>query len=213
MTFWEIIDRLIDDGDQVPLINRKGNGYEAARKLIHDELSSEHAVEVACYHEAAHWVYSIPIIKLSGGDFTLLKVVGPRIDYYPAANGKPEKYEPTPTGLQSPRIDPRNYSNRLLELLAMVAVAGGESVFQFYGPKEKRGDTNDDGRFFARHEEFRFCLTRGIVSEDAGVYWKKALKDVRDDFKQNQLLIAAKAEQIKQEVFYPVFGLSKSTTL
>jgi len=97
-------------------------------------------------------------------------------------------------------------------LLAKVAVAGGESVSQFFGPSEKRGDINDYGRFCDRHEEFRFCLTRRVIGEDADEYWKQALRDVQDDFKQNQLLIAAKAEQIKQDVFHQVFGLNKSTT-
>jgi hypothetical protein len=211
-TFYEIIDGLINV-EQVPVDKRSGDGYVAARKLIHDELSSEHDVEVACYHEAAHWTYSIPVIKLSVGDQRLLKVVGPRIEYYPATNDRPEKYDPIPMGLQSPHIDPRDYSDRLLELLAKVAVAGGESVCQFYGPKEKRGDTNDYGRFCDRHEEFRFCLTRRVVSKDADAYWKQALKDVQDDFRQNQLLIAVKAEKVKQEVFYQVFDLNKSTTL
>jgi hypothetical protein len=212
MTFYEIIDALIDVS-QIPPEKQKGEGYGSARKLIHDEFATAEDVEVGCYHEAGHWAYSLPVVKLSGGNIKLLKVIGPRIEYYPAANGKPEKYDPTPTGLESPKIARADYSDPLLELLAKVAVAGGESVCQFYGPKAKRGDIYDRNKFCATHQEYRFCLTRSIVSEGADVYWLQALKEVQDDFKENQLLIATKAEKIKQEVFYPVFGLNKSTTL
>jgi hypothetical protein len=212
VTFYEIIDGLIDAGDKVPPVKRNGDGYAAARKLIHDELASPHDVEVACFHEAGHWAYYLPVVRQSGGNDKLLKVIGPRIEYYPAAKGKPEKYDATPTGLESPRIDPREYTSRLFTLLAKIAVAGGESVFQFYGPNAKRGDINDRGRFDERHAEFRFVLTQRVINEDADAYWQKALKDVKDDFKANQLVIAFKAEKIKQEVFYQVFGLSMSTT-
>lgn len=119
----------------------------------------------------------------------------------------------TATGLESQKIDPRDYSDSLLTLLAKVAVAGGESVCHFYGPEEKRGDTNDYGRFDARHGEFQSCLTRRVIWDDANVYWKQALKDVQDDFKVNQLLIASEAENIKQKVFYRVFDLNNSTIL
>ncbi len=90
MTFYEIINGLVDAGDKVLADRRSGDDYTTARKRIHDELASPHDVEVACYHEAGHWVYSLPVI-------------GPRIEYYPATNGKPEKYNATPTGLESPR--------------------------------------------------------------------------------------------------------------
>jgi hypothetical protein len=212
MTFYDVIDGLIDAGDKVPAVKRNGDDYTTARKIIHDELASQHDVEVGCFHEAGHWAYSLPVVKLSGGNTKLLKVIGPRIKYHPATNDKSQKYDATPTGLESPKIDRPDYSNRLLKLLAKVAVAGGESVSQFYGPKEKRGDTNDRGKFCALHKEYRFCLTRSIIREDADVYWLQALKDVQNDFKENQLLIASTAEKIKREVFYQVFGLNKSTT-
>src|SRR6266702_4694249 len=104
MTFYEIIDGLIDAGDKVQADKRSGDGYATARQRIHEELASSHDVEVACYHEAGHWAYSLPVVKLSVGNLKLLRVIGPRIKYYAATDGRPEKYDATPTGLESPKI-------------------------------------------------------------------------------------------------------------
>jgi hypothetical protein len=65
MTFYEIIDGLIDAGDlllneqeRVPSGKRSDKNYTDARDTIHQELSSVQDVEAGCYHESAHFVYS-----------------------------------------------------------------------------------------------------------------------------------------------------------
>ena len=98
MTFFEIIDSLIDVTD-VPLCKQNGEGYESARKVIHEELSSVKDVEVACHHEAGHWAVAVASADQLEADGSLFEVGGPRIKYHYPVDGKPEHYEPTTTRL------------------------------------------------------------------------------------------------------------------
>jgi hypothetical protein len=66
MTFYEIIDNLIGL-TQVPEDKRQGDGYETARKEIHDNLAADEDVKAVCYHEAAHLIYA-NLVGFKGSD-------------------------------------------------------------------------------------------------------------------------------------------------
>jgi hypothetical protein len=220
MTFSEAIDALIDAGDlllsepdRVPLDKRGDKKYSNARATIHQELSSIEDVEAACYHESAHFVYSTFLGFKLKKDVTLFRIIGPTIKYHPRNDPYPEWYEPTPTAVQTPGL-PLPYDNESLEELALVAVAGGESV-RCFRPKQKRGNKNDYGRFdqvremvFIRlHRDYRHTI------KSTKSYWKKAAREVRNGFKQgvNNQLIEVKARLVMTEVFGPVLLNTKGT--
>jgi hypothetical protein len=203
MTFSEIIYNLIDVTN-VPESKRSGVEYEAARNLIHEELSTVEDVEIACYHEAGHWAFAVLVANQLGVNGSLFDVVGPRIKYNETAK-KP--YDPTPTGLSLPGME--NWKAQIAEdvtAMARIAVAGGESVHHFYGPKRKRGDKNDRERFEALCGEAHMRL--GRIIQPPHIYWNQAIEDAREiDFKDGvfALQISSKAELIKHQLFGPVF--------
>jgi hypothetical protein len=220
VTFYEAIDALIDAGDlllsekeRVPLDKRSVKGYTYARALIHQELSRFEDVEAACYHESAHFVYSTFLGFKLKKDVTLFQIIGPTIKYHPRIDPYPEWYEPTPTAVQTAGL-PLPYDNESLEELALIAVAGGESV-RCFRPYQKRGNKNDYGRFdqirekvFRRlHPDYRNTI------KSTNYYWKKAARKVRNGFKQglNNQLIEVKARLVMIEVFGPVFSNTKET--
>jgi hypothetical protein len=214
MTFYEIIDGLIDAGDEVPAVKRNGDGYAAARKLIHDELASPHDVEVACYHEAGHWAVAVASADQLEADGSLFEVCGPRIKYYYPVDGKPERYEATPTGLKMVGMEnwlPKSGSD--VKIMARIAMAGGESVQHFYGPNQKRGDVNDTGRFDELCRNTRLRL--GGVIEAPYIYREKALEEIQTDFRNVMFAsnVSERAERVKQERFGPVFGFHTKETL
>ncbi len=104
MTVYEIIDGLIDVSQVLPE-KQKGEGYESARKLIHDEFATAEDVEVGCYHEAGHWTQAI----LSANQLKInpsgIKVIGPGIKYYGPRDGKPERYDAFPLKVEMDGID------------------------------------------------------------------------------------------------------------
>jgi hypothetical protein len=220
MTFYETIDALIDAGDlllsekeRVPVDKRSVKGYTYARALIHQELSSFEDVEAACYHESAHFVYSTFLGFKLKKDVTLFQIIGPTIKYHPRIDPYPEWYEPTPTAVQTPGL-PLPYDNESLEELALVAVAGGESV-RCFRPYQKRGNKNDYGRF----DHVREKVFRRLHPDDRQTikstkyYWKKAARKVRSGFKQglNNQLIEVKARLVMLEVFSSVLSSTKET--
>jgi hypothetical protein len=210
MTFYEVIDNLIDVTG-VPETKRSGIEYEAARNLIHIELSSMEEVEVACYHEAGHWAFAILVANQLAVDGSLFEVVGPRIKYDVS---KKNPYDATPTGLSLPGMENwKAQDEDDVGAMARIAVAGGESVHHFFGPTQKRGDKNDKDRFeeFCKNARMRL----GGVVEPPHVYWGQAIKDAQIDFKDTlfALRISAKAELVKHQQFGPVFRSHMKATL
>jgi hypothetical protein len=206
MTFHEIIDSLIDVSE-VPEAKRIGKGYEDAIASIHLELSTLEDVEIACYHEAGHWSSAIASADQLQADGSLFEVTGPRIKYFPPANGRAESFDATPTGLQMVGMeDWKAESGEDVEVMARIAVSGGESVLRFYGPTAKRGDANDRMRFDVFCRETRLRL--GSVIDPPHLYWDQAIIDVRPNFNDTifALGVLQKAELIKRRQFGPVFG-------
>jgi hypothetical protein len=202
MTFYEIIDSLIDVTG-VPKCQQKGEGYESARKSIHDEFATVEDVEIGCYHEAGHWAFAVLVANQLGVDGSLFDVVGPRIKY----DAKTNLYDATPTGLSLPGMENRKAQNES-EVMAMarIAVAGGEAVHHFYGPNQNRGDKDDRDRFKVYSKEARLWL--GGPIDPPHVYWNKAIEDARGiDFKDAlfALRVSQKAELVKEQQFGPVF--------
>src|SRR5258708_1109945 len=100
MTFYEIIDGLIDAGDlllnkqeRVPGGKGSDKDYTDVRAVIHQELSSVEDVETACYHESAHFIYSTLLGFKLQKDVTYFRVIGPTIKYHPPNGTNPEWYE------------------------------------------------------------------------------------------------------------------------
>jgi hypothetical protein len=208
MTVHEIIDGMIDVRD-VPPEKREGSEYEAARKQIHDELSTIRDVEAACYHEAGHWAYAVVAANQFGVDGSLFQVVGPRIRY--DASDKNYPYDATPTALRL--VGMQNWKPRSdddVEIMARVAVAGGESVHHFYGLTQKRGDENDNARFKIFCKEARNRL--GGLIDAPHVYWGDAKIEVRKNFKKVRSVVETKAKEIMKEQFGPVFVLRTTET-
>src|SRR6266481_4296666 len=110
MAFFEIIDSLIDVTG-VPKCKRNGEQYEAACKEIHDDLSDVGDVEATCYHESAHFVYATFLGYKLKKDTSAFKIIGPRIEYHPATNAKPEWYEPTTSALKAPGLQSLPYTS------------------------------------------------------------------------------------------------------
>jgi hypothetical protein len=226
MTFYEIIDRLIDAGDslldepeRVPADKRSDKNYIDARDEIHQELSSAEAVEAACYHESGHFAYSVILGFKLEKDTTHFRIIGPTIKYHPPTDTEPEWYEPTPTATRTPGL-PLPYNNESLEELALVVVAGGESV-RWFRPKQKRGNKNDYRRF----KKLREMVFHGVhpdyrhTIKSTKYYWKKAAQEVRSDFKQGRhngrrnQLVETKAQLVMNEVFGPVFSNSNTKAI
>jgi len=206
MTFSEIIDSLIDTVD-VPEGKRNGEGYESARKEIHDDLSDVGDVEAACYHESAHFVYATFLGYRHKKDTSAFRVMGPKIEYHAPTDIEPEWYESTSSWLKAPGLS-LPYTNESMEELAIVGVPGGESV-RYFHPKRKPGDRNDWKRFEVLCKTARNHV--GSLIQPAHIYWEHAAKTVREDFgfKRHNLLIEAKAELTKWDVFQSVFSNTK----
>lgn len=204
VTVREIIYGMIDVTG-VPPEKRKGKDYEDARELIHDELPSVKAVEIACYHEAAHWVYAIIGAHQFGVDGALFRVVGPSIKYFSAVGERPEYYEETATCLDMGEAmkNWKAQGEEDVKTMARIAVAGGEAVSQFYGPDTRRRDDYDKCVFT------RFC--EEVHDRVAGIgpshiYLEAALDEVRADFAGViRPRVASYARTVKKEVFGPVF--------
>lgn len=199
MTFYEMIDRLIDL-TEVPEDKRRGEGYESARRLIHEELANVMDVDVACHHEAAHWAEAVLVANQFGIgiDGSLFKVVGPSITYDPSK----DTYEPTPTGLKMIGMEGwKAQTEEHVKILARIAVAGGESVHHFYGPNQKPGDGNDIGRFNELCREAHMGL--GSLIEPPHVYINDARESVRKEFEDERFkeTVRVKARMIKKEQF------------
>src|SRR6266851_4451526 len=151
MTFYEIIDSLIDVTG-VPVDKRCGEGYEAARKEIHDNLATIEDVTAVCYHEAGHLIYANLVgfkYNVNTADF---RIVGPQIEYHEATNSEPAWYESTSTAIRSTGLRAKiPHTNEGLLDLATVSVAGGESVRNFSEKKSKPmwklGNRDDEKRF------------------------------------------------------------------
>jgi hypothetical protein len=210
VTFFEIIDRLINV-DEVPDTKRGGPQYEAARSLIHTELSSVKDVEVACHHEAGHWAQAVLAANQLGADAALFTVIGPTIRYDPL---KKNPYDASPTGLRLVGLEHwRPQGEEDIEIMARIAVAGGESVFRFYGANQKRGDANDLCRFKELCRDARNRLG-GLIGAPH-LYWDAALEPVRKDFTDDgfKKVITAKAAEIERLQFTPVFDFRRKETL
>jgi hypothetical protein len=210
MTFCEIIDALINV-DEVPDNKRSGPQYEAARNIIHAELSSVKDVEVACHHEAGHWTQAVLAAKQLGADRALFTVIGPTIRYFPS-NENP--YDASPTGLRLIGLENwRAQGGEDIEIMARIAVAGGEAVSSFYGADQKRGDANDLCRFKELCREARTRL--GGIIEAAHLYWDAALPIVGTDFANEDFknVIAGKSAEIMRLQFTPVLDLRKTEIL
>lgn len=220
MTFYEIIDGLIDFGDslldeheRVPSDKRNDKNYTDARAEIHQELANVEDVETGCYHESAHFAYSMFLGFKLKKDVTHFRIVGPTIKLHPPTNTEPEWYEPTSMAIKTPGL-PLSYNIESLEELALIAVAGGESV-RWFRPKQKRGNKNDYRRF----KQLRGMVFHGLhpiyrhTLKSTKYYWKKAAQEVRSDFRQglHNSLIEAKARLTMTEVFGSVFSNIKET--
>ena len=201
MTLHEIIDSLIDLSE-VSLDKRGGDKYEQARQIIHDSLNTVDDVEAACFHEAGHWAQAFLAAHQLDADGSLFKVVGPTIKY----NRSKDTYDATPTGLKLVGMEGwRASSEDDVKIMARIAVAGGESILCFYGPSRGRADGNDIGRFKCFCRETRGYL--GGIINAPHVYLNEATTDVRRDFQEERfkILLRAKTELIKRDVFGPVF--------
>jgi hypothetical protein len=203
VTFDEIIDSMINV-DLVPEKKRQGEYYEAAKRKIHDDLAEIEDVEAVAYHEAAHSIYSALFGFRFKKDTSSYKIFGPRIKYHPQA---PEsvQYEPISSGFETPGFFVPFTDNFMMEA-AKIAVAGGEAV-RYFHPTRRPGDASDRVRFEA------LCKSAGSSVRNAAVYWRAATCEVRREFQdsQHRLLIAAKAELVKREVFPAVFSNTKAT--
>ena len=203
MTLHEIIEKLIDDGS-LEADKRCGQGYEDAKKSIHDDLQTVEDVEVACHHEAGHWAYTVMESGWLGIDPADVRVVGPTIKY---DSSKTDPYDSTPTGL---RMGVSNnwkaQCEKDVEAIARIAVAGGESVRSFYGAGQRRGDKDDWPRFDFFCREAKNRLGR-IVSDTPKDYWDAAILIVRASFEDQAFkqIVKMKAEKIKINPFGPVF--------
>jgi hypothetical protein len=207
MTFYEIIDGLINV-DAVPESNRRGKGYDDARKEIHEEISVPNDVQAVCYHEAAHWIYAEFLgfeLELSEDDLALIKPVGLRITYYPS-DDKPGRYEAIVSAIAIPIIRTTSYTERVVKLLARVAVAGGESTNHFF-KSHKRGDTEDLAMFEQRYKTARLMLTDIPIPSD---YLADARLYVQTDLRRDEFIeqVHEKAEQVRQECF-PLVSYTK----
>ena len=144
-------------------------------------------------------------------DGSLFEVVGPRIVYDIQNN----LYDATPTGLSLPGMENWKAQNANdVKAMARIAVAGGESVHHFYGPAQKRGDTNDRDRFDGFCKDARLRL--GGPIDPPHVYWNNAIKDVREiDFKDAlfALLFSLNAEIVMEHHLGPVFVFNNKATL
>jgi hypothetical protein len=214
MTFFEVIEHLIDAGDlqleeheRVPSNERDRPQYKEARDVIHSEFANFEAVEAACYHESSHFVYATLLAFELGKDPTTFRVVGPTIKYHPLADTASEKYEPTPTALKAPGL-PLPNNSKSLEETARIAVAGGESI-RWFRPGHNLGNRNDFRRF-KQLRESAFRLTHPVLRhtiKSTKHYWKGAAWTVQDDFriKRHNQLIEAEAQLIMREIFGSVF--------
>jgi hypothetical protein len=208
VTFYDTIESLIDN--QVPVPNRKGDGYDAARKEIHDALATPEDVEAVCHHEAAHWIYAEFLgfaLKLNPSDQSLIKPVGPRVVYYAAKTpaDKP-RYEATISAIAVPVIRTTAYKHEIVELLARMAVAGGEATNHFF-KSHKRGDTDDIALFKERYKTARLKLGNIPIPN---TYLKEARDYVQTDLQRDEFIkqIHEKAEQVRQECF-PLVSYTK----
>jgi hypothetical protein len=209
VNFYDTIESLINV-DLVPEKKRIGENYEAARNEIHEELSTPEDVEAVCYHEAAHWIYAEFLgfeLELSEDDLALIKPVGPRITYHPS-DDKPERYEAIVSAMAVPIIRTTSYTERIVELLARMAVAGGESTNHFF-KSHKRGDTDDLTLFQNRYKTARLTLTDipipAVYLADARLYVQVDLR--RDEFIKQ---LHEKAEQVRQACF-PLVSYTKAS--
>jgi hypothetical protein len=211
MTFRETIDSLIDVM-QVPEEKRCGEGYETARKEIHDNLATIEDVTAVCYHEAAHLIYANLVAfmyKVSAAKFA---IVGPQITYHSATDDRPERYESTSTAIRTPGLQARipRTSEGLMDA-ATIAVAGGESVSHFSSKKNKsmwkRGDYDDKGRFKYFADDVRNRVGP-VMIEPYIVYWQNATEKVREDFARETYVsdIEREAQHAMKNVFPPVFS-------
>jgi hypothetical protein len=199
VTFYDTIESLIDN--QVPVPNRKGDGYDAARKEIHDALATPEDVEAVCHHEAAHWIYADFLgfeLEFNPDEMSLIKPARPCIAYYPSVE-EPTRYEAIVSAIAIPVIQTTKYTHRVVELLARMAVAGGEATNYFF-PSHKRGDTDDLAMFKTRYDAARLKLGNIPIPN---TYLKEARDYVQTDLQRDEFIkqIHEKAEQVRQECF------------
>jgi hypothetical protein len=215
MTIYEIIDGLIDEGDslldesaRVPMDERNDNFYKEARKHIHEHLPTKEAIELVCYHETGHYFAAVEAATQLRLDSSQFKIVGPSIRYNPKVF---ECYNPTSMGLFAPGLENRTIQTEVeLILLARVSMAGGESVRHFYGSKAKRGDKNDISKFT------RFCKTvpHCVLTQEPKIYMAQARRHFRSKLRDTEFKVRfiLKAENVKQELFGPVFDCQTQET-
>ena len=215
MTFHEIIDSLIDV-KQVPEEKRCGDGYEAARKDIHDNLATIEDVTAGCYHEAGHLIYATNFGFALQVDVSGFRILGPHITYHPATNDEAERYEPTPMAISTPGLQRqlRDTSDAVFEM-AKIGVAGGETIEYFRvklnKPMWKRGDKNDEGRFNG--------FANGVLSRVGHPpidfphnYWRDAKTAVQEDFAQGRYNSEIEREALIAKIqVFPLLFLTKNT--
>lgn len=216
MTFYETIDSLIDV-TSVPVDKRCGEGYDDARKEIHDNLTTTEDVTAVCYHEAGHLIYANLVgfkYMVNTSDF---RIVGPQITYLAAAGDRPERYESTSTAIRTPRLQAKIPRTRdgLMDA-ATIAVAGGESVSHFSSKKNKamwkRGDYDDKARFKDLADGIRNRVGPAMI-EPYIVYWQHATAKVREDFARDVYVpdIEGHALHAMISVFHPVLLSTKDS--
>jgi hypothetical protein len=214
MTFYETIDSLIDV-EGVPAGKRCGEGYEAARKEIHDNLATIEDLTAVCYHEAGHLIYARLVgskYNVSTADF---RIVGPQIKYHEATDANPPRYESTSTAIRTPglRVKIPRTNDGLLDT-ALVAVAGGESVRDFSTKKNKPmwklGNADDKDQFKRLADGIRNCNDTIKPYID---HWRDATAKVQEDFESDRYVseIEGEAWYAMLSVFSSVFSNTKDS--
>jgi hypothetical protein len=209
MTFYETIDSLIDVVG-VPVDKRCGEGYETARKEIHDNLATIEDVTAVCYHEAGHLIYANFIgfkYNVSTADF---RIVGPQIEYHEARDDEPSWYESTSTAIRTPGLQAKMpHTNEGLLDAAMIAAAGGESVRYFSVKKSKPmwtlGNRDDEKRFKRVADDIR---NRNTTIKPYIVHWQDATAEVQGHFASDLYVSDIEGEALfaMLNVCHPVFA-------
>jgi hypothetical protein len=232
MTFYDIIDSLIDLS-KVDKDKQKGDGYEAApqwsgqkrptvvrskaaRREIHDNLTTIEDVTAACYHEAGHLIYANLIGFKYAVNTAGFRILGPQIEYHEATNIKPARYEGTPTAICCPGLHVKipDTNPGLLDT-AMISVAGGEAVGYFSAKNNKsmwkRGTYDDQERFKRFATDVRNRVGRPI--EPYITHWQDATTNVRKDFASDLYVSDIETEALcaMMLVFRPVFLNTKDS--
>jgi hypothetical protein len=208
MTFYETIENLIDVVG-VPAGKRSGAGYDAARKEIHDNLTTIEDVTAVCYHEAGHLIHANLVGFKYGVSTTNFRIVGPLIEYHEATNDKAAWYESTSSAIRTPGLQAVIPStNEGLQDLARIAVAGGESVRHFSAKKHKPtwkfGNRDDEMKFKRFADGIR---NRNTTIKPYIIHWQDATGMVQGDFAADRYVsdIEGEAHFAMLNVFPPVF--------